>query len=381
MPDEQRPSRNKFRIIRIIITLAFLALLTYIAFVFISGRGLNFDWFTDIIFPPEQVQPVDELHFNIGRGRVFADLNGAIAAAGSLGIQVLDYGGNELLRDSFAMNTPGISSQNEHAIAFDIGGTEARVFNTSDVIASITKEGPIVSASINENGWFTISAQEGERFRGRATVYNSSGSRVYRVSLSTGYILSSVLSSDNETLAILNLTDYGSRITFYHGLNEEEPDGTFELPDVLIIDIQFLASGDLLAVTTESFILIDPHEISGWEMYTFSGMRLGGYSINDDFIALHLLDFGIGHRGKLILIDHFGNLYGELITDRELISMSLLDDNLYVMLGDGLVILDRNFRVRSLPDESPSAAGVSRIIALNNEMALIAGDRFAIIVR
>ena len=380
MPEEERPAKSKFRIIRIVATLAIFALLIYIAFALISGRGLNLERISDFLFPAEQVEPVDELHFNIGRGRVFTALDSSIVAAGSLGIQVIDYGGTELLRESFPMGTPAVRSQNEYAIAFDIGGTEARVFNAAGIISSITKDGPIVSASINDSGWFTINSREGEGFRGNATVYNSLGNRVVRVSLSTGYILSSILSADNEILAVLNLTDYGSRITFYHGLNRPYPDGTFDLPDVLIIDIQFLASGDILAVTTDSLILVDPHEFSGWEIYNFSDMRLGGYAVSDNFIALHLLDFGIGHRGNLILIDHFGNPYGNLQTDRELISMSLFEDSLHAMLGDGLVVLDRGFNIRLPDEESPSAAGVSRIIALNNEATLVAGERFAIII-
>ena len=381
MADEERSSKKRHGLIRILISLAFLGILTFISFTLISGRGFNFDRLTGFIFPAEQREAADELFFNIGRSRVFADLNGAIAAAGSLGVQVLDYAGSETLRESVPMNSPTIRFQNERAIAFDIGGTEARVFNRNEIIASITKNGSIVSASINHDGWFTVDLQPGGGYKGNTYVYNNDGRGVYRVFMSTGYILSSVLSYDSNSLAILNLTDYGSRVTFYHGFDKEEDDGHFELPGVLIIEIMFLESGDLLAVTTESLMLIDPHSLSGWEVYSFSGLRIGGYAVSNDYIALNLLDFGIGHRGKLIVIDLFGNLFGEVITTRELISMSFVSGYLTVMLSDGLIRLDRSLTPLPSYQNSPSAAGVSKILALDDGATLVAGDRFAIIVR
>jgi hypothetical protein len=378
--EEVQPKKRRFTIVRIVITLAFLALLSYIALALISGRGLDFGWLTDFLFSGDEREVVEELHFNIGRNRVFADLDNAVAAAGTLGVQVLDFSGVELFRDSVSMGNPAINSQNGYAIAFDIGGVEARIFNANGRIASIATEGQIISASINQNGWFTINSQIGEGFRGSTSVFNNNGVLVYRVSMASGYILSSAISPDNSSLAILNLTDYGSRVTFYHGLHREYEDGAFDLPDSLIFDIQFLPSGDLLAVTTQSLVLIDPHGVSGWEIFSFADLRMGGYIIGDEFIALYLLDFGIGHRGDLVLVDHFGNLFGELTVERELISMSFYNDNLSVMLSNGLFVLDRNLNIIALSDEAPSAAGVSRIIALDSGKTLVAGDRFAVLV-
>ena len=381
MTDEARSSTKRFRIISIVLTLSFLAILIFITITLLSGEGFNFDWLINIFTETQETELADEMFFNIGRARVFADLGNSIAAAGTLGIQVLDYAGSETLREPTTFGTPAINAQNGRAIAFDIGGMEARVFDKDSVLASVTKSGPIVSASINYNGWFTIDAQEGGGYRGITSVYDNNGNVVFRVSLSSGYILSSVLSDDNNTLAILNLTDYGSRVTVYHGLDKEKSDGEYNVLDSLILDIEFLDSGDLLAITAESIMLIDPINILGWEIFNLDAMRIGGYSISENFIALHLLDFGIGHRGKLIMLDTFGNLYGEVEIDRELISMSLMDDKLAVMLSDGLVLLDRSLNLLPLTDESPSASGVNQILSISNDSTMIAGDRFALIVK
>ena len=379
MTGEDQPKKKKRGLLRNAFSIAFFSLLAYIVISLISGNGLGFDWLPGLFSTGESVELSDEFHFNIGRSRVFADLDNALAASGSLGIQVLDYAGSETLRDSFQMNAPAISSDNGRAIAFDIGGTAARVFDANEIIASITTGGPIISASINRSGWFTISAQEGGGYRGIVSVYNSSGSMVYRVSLSSGYVLSAQLSPDNRSLAVLNLTDGGSRITFYHGLDKDYADAAFDLPGGLIVDAQYLSNGDMLAVTADSLITIDAGRGSGAEIFGFSGMRLGGYAISGDFIALHLLDFGIGHRGRLLTLDSFGNLFGEVMIERELISMSLRDGHISAMFSDGLFIYDRSLKEIPLSDESPSAAGVSRVLILNGGATLVAGDRFAVV--
>ena len=381
MADEERSSKKKHGLIRILISLAFLVSLSFISVALISGRGFNFGWLTNFFQTDTYYEITDELFFNVGRGKVFADLETSIAAAGSLGVQVLSYDGSENFRVPMTMSSPAIASQNRHAIAFDIGGTDALVFNDSGVVASIIADGPIVSGSINQNGWFTVDAQPGGGYRGNTVVYDNRGRPVYRVHMSTGYILSSVLSPDNSILAILNLTEYGNRITFYHGLDRPYDDGSFELSSGLILDIHFLSNNDLLAITTDSLILIDPQGASGWEIYRFSDMRIGGYEIGSNYIVLYLLDFGIGHRGKIIIIDHFGNLFGEIITDREVISMSLSEEHLSVMLSDGLILLDKSLNPLPLSADNPSAAGVSQIIALRDKITLVAGERFAIIVR
>jgi hypothetical protein len=397
LPPKDKPRKNKRKYISVTFSLAILVLIAYIVISFISGQGFGFGCITDMFTSTDPVEIGDEFFFNIGRRSVFADLDNAVAAVGTQGIQVHSYDGTEAHRTTLSMQNPAISAQNGRAIAFDIGGVEARIFNSYEMLSSISTSvpivhrtdsgeavsasGPIVSAYINQNGWFTITTQGSEGYRGLTDVYNSDGNLIFGVRISSGYILSAILSPDNKSLAVLNLTEDGSRITFYHGLNSGTPDGVYEIHNKLIIEIEYLSDGNLLAVTTDGIISINPISMTGWEFFSFSGSRLGGYEISDNFIALHLLDFGIGHRGRLLIIDLFGNLFGEIITERELVSMSFLSNFLTVMLSDGLSFYDRGLTPIPLLTQSPSAVGVSRVLALDDGIALVAGDRFAIVVR
>ena len=379
MSGNERPRSKWRRLIRIVCSLVSLAVLTYIAVSLISGRGLGLSWFPDLFSTREPIEMADEYDFDVGRGRVFADLGGSLAAAGTLGVQVLDAGGGETLRDPFRMVCPAIDARNGLAIAFDIGGTDVRAFSKSDIIASVTADSAIISASINRNGWFCVCTQEGGGFKGAATVYNNKGGEVYKVRMASGYVLSAALSPDNKSLSVLNLTDGGSRVTFYN-LNSENPDNSFDLPGGLIIDILYLSSGDLLVVSTDALISIDKH----WEgrtLYEFSGRILSKYTLADDFSAIHLLDYGVGYRGLLVTLGEGGNLLGELTTDREVISMSAGGGYLTILQNDGLVFF--NSRLEELPHlENPgSTIGAAQVLSLDNGAALAAGDHSAVVFR
>jgi len=381
MADEKTPKKRKRRLIGIIGSLISLAVLTYIAVILITGRDFDLTWLTNMFSTREQVTMADEYHFEVGRDRVFADLGGSIAAAGSLGVQVLDIGGGEAFSDPFRMSRPAIGSAGGRAIAYDIGGLAVRVFDETRILASIEADAPVVSASINRNGWFCVCTQGVGGYRGFATVYNNKGNAVYSVSLSSGHILSAVLSPDNGSLAVLNLTDDSSRITFYNDLKSETPDSAFDLTGWLILDIWYPPEGDLVAISTKSLISVNKSGV-GRELYNFSGRRLGAYTFGADFYALHLLDYGVGYGGQLVTLDSEGTLLGEVPTDRELISMSSGGGYLAVLRNDGFSFFDA--ALDEIPSSSAnrvSNSGASRILALENGAALATGEHLAVVLR
>jgi len=376
---EEKPKRKLRGFSGIAFSLVSLAILTFIAVSLITGRGPDLSWFADLFSPRAHVEPVQEFHFDVGNDRMFADLDSALAAAGTVGIQVFDIGGSETLRDSFRMSVPAISSSNGRAIAYDIGGTAVRVFGGTQLFASVEAAGTVVSASINRNGWFCVNTQESGSQRGVATVYNDSAGAVYRVNLASGYILSSVLSSDNKSLAVLNLTDSGSRITLYNGLNKPDPDSAFELTGGLILDMRYLSGGDLLVVSTDSLIMIDRNGTSR-TLFEYFDKRLGGYALDENVVFLHLLDFGVGYSGRLVTLDKAGNTLGEIVTDRELLSMSFGGGYLAVLQNDGVMFYNANLEDFPSSGEQIATAGASQVLALGNGSALVAGDHSAVVI-
>ena len=371
--------RGRRRLIGLAGSLISIAILTYIAISLITGNQSGLFSFFGLFSGTEPVEVADEYHFDVGRNRVFADLGGSLTAAGTLGIQVLDAAGNETLRDSFRMVYPALSAVGGYAIAFDIGGTSVRVYDKADMIASFETSGVIVSASINKNGWFSVCTHGDGTSTGVITAYNNKGRETYRVFLTTGYALSAILSPDNKSIAILNLTEGGSRITYYN-LNSVEADRVFDLPGGLIIDIRFLENGDMLVISTESlFVANKKNEIK--ELYDFSGKHLSSYSLDGGYLMLYLLDSGVGYRGRLVTMNEDGSIIGEIETNKETISISAGVDYLAVLRNDRMVIYSSELEELEVSGKSANAVGAVNALAIGGGAAIAAGDHSAVVVR
>ena len=367
------------KLLGIAFSLLSLAVLTYVAVILISGRQSDFFRVFGFLSDGGSIKMADEYHFDVGRNRVFADLNGSLAAAGTLGIQILDTGGSETLRDSFRMSNPAINAQNGHAVAFDISGTAVRVLGGSEMTASIETGGPIISASINRNGWVSVCTQESGIYRGIVTIYNNTGRVAYRVKLVTGYVLSAALSPDNKSLAVLNLTDGGSRITFYD-LSSEEVSRAIDLKGMLVLDMRYLASGDVLIISTEELLIAGKNNETR-ELYRFADKHLGGYTFDDGITTLYLLDYSVGNIGRLVTLDEAGNKLGEITTDKAIISLSSRDGYLAVLMSDGFRYLNNALEELPVSGEFKSFAGMTEVLALGGGIALVTGDYSAVVFR
>ncbi|MDR2599726.1 MAG: DUF5711 family protein [Oscillospiraceae bacterium] len=375
-----KQDRKKFKLLNLVLVFLIVLALLLTALAFIPsgrpGQSILASWFSS----NTPVFTVNEFHFDVGRNRDFAHSNGSIAAVGSLGLQVLGSDGRETLRDTFRAEQPAIVESNGRFSVFDIGGNTIRVFQASQIISSFETDGVIVSVSINNNGWFCVVTQEVGGFLGTVTVYNADGEPVYLVNMGTGYVVSAHLSPDNETLAILSLSDTGSRITYYYGIDthKDDPDLVFTLPESVIFAIEFLSNTKILAVSTDSLLTIDS-DGSPNHIYLYNDRRLGGYAVSDSFIALHLYDYGIGFSGRLITLDYDGEILGEITTNREIMFMSAFGSSLVLLLSDNIVFFNETLEASPLVGEGYAAA--SHLLALTEDVVLAAGDNFATILR
>ena len=374
MGDGSKPKKKKNKILLFVLLLVVIIAITLLVIMLLPSQTP----LSGLFGTRQPVFTVNELNFSVGRDRVFSHADGFVAAAGSLGLQVIAPDGRETLREPFQMSEPAITEAGGYFIAFDIGGSAVRVFNNSQILSTIEAEGDVVSASINSNGWFCIVTQERGGSRGIVTVYNNNGTEVLRAFVRLGFAVTARISPDNRSLAILSLTDTGSRISFYHGFDEDkDPDYLFDLSGELIIDIKYLSNTEILAISTDSLIIVD-HTGNGRELFTFADKRLGAYIFGTEFAALHLYDYGIGYSGRVVTLSYDGTAIGELGLTRDIISMSQFARSLTVLSSDGLTFYDMNLEQSYTTDEGFFAA--NRVLALTENVVLTTSDHSASLV-
>ena len=382
MGDADNLKKKKRRIIGLVLLLIAVVVIVIVIVSLIVGYSTGTFWFSGVFSQRLPEITVDGFNFEVGRSRVFANIGGSVAAAGTMGVQVFDASGNETLREPFSLPfaRPAITSSGERCIAYDSGGNAVRVFSSTQVLYAFETDSAIVSASINKNGWFCIVTQGGGGLKGAVAVHDNTGTVVFRVTLFTGFALSAHLSPDNNDLAVLTLPETGSRIMVYQGINEDkDPDHQFDFYDKLIIDIFFRSNGDVLALSSDSLILA---ERSGDRavLYSFTDDRLGSYTRQDDFIALHLYDYGVGFQGRLVTISSDGTVLGELVTDREIISLSAFGKTLVALKNEGISFYNESLVEFFSPGDNISSAGASKVLAVRENTVLAASDNSAVII-
>ncbi|MCL2628616.1 MAG: DUF5711 family protein [Oscillospiraceae bacterium] len=384
MSGDDKPKGKSRKILGLIFWLVILALLTLVALSLIPGKAPGQSILSEIFAPRAPSVSVSEFNFDVGRERVFANAGGHVAAVGSLGLQMLSPDGQEVYRHAFRASAPAITENNGFFIAYDIGGTSAFVFNTAGILSSIDTDGIIVSASVNKNGWFCIVTQARGMHRGTVSVYNSNGDLVYLVNIGVGFTLAAELSPDNKNLAILSMAEIGSRITFYNGIDahKDDPDNVYNFTNEIVIDIDFISSLNLLAISTQALHLVDfSNDASAKLLKDFDGKRLAGYTHNDRYIAVHLYDYSIGYSGSTVTLDFNAEVLGETEFSLEIISMVFSRNTLMILRSDGLMFFNHTLEEYPAPVIDILATAAGRVLAISDDMALVANDHSAVVIR
>ena len=141
-----------------------------------------------------------------------------------------------------------------------------------------------------------------------------------------------------------------------------------------------LQNGNILALSTNSLILID-RDGFGNEIYTFHGTRLGGYTFNENFVALHLYDYGLGYSGRLVTLRTDGTLLEEANINREIISMCSNNNLLTTLQNDGLSFYTNALEAFIPARDVAVVTGANNILLLDENTALATNDHFAIVIR
>jgi WD40 repeat protein len=342
--NKNRNKKKKHRLLKVTASVVMLAVISVTAAVLITNGGkINAEGFTHLFSGTINITQAAEFSFDGGTGSVFADMDGGLAVCSGGGIQVYDVSARRMFIEAFEMTCPAVCSNGSVSAAYDLGGKLLKVFDLYGVTKSISAEGKIISASINKSSWLALCSQGSGGVKGRVTVYDANGETRYYWDSAEGYILSAAVSADNKSLAVLTLTEKGSRIVFF-SLSSPDEKGSCTLTGALVLEIRYLSDGRVLAVSKDALRVVKP-DGSADVIKNYTDKYLVCYTIgSENFTALALNDYLVGDQGSIVTVDRGGKVLGTLQTSRKILSISSSGDNAAVLYNDGLVIYDRTLK-------------------------------------
>lgn len=274
--------------------------------------------------------------YEAGSNEVFAAAGNGLAIASGSGMQLLDSDGYTVTKQIFSLSAPAVAASGVNCAFYDVGGTTLRVADFGGTITNLDSPEPIISVSVNDNGWLAVVTEE-RGHKGLVTVYDAELSPVYMWHSGSAYVLSARISPDNKSMAALTVNAEGGGVSIF-SLSSEEPTAVFEARGELLIDLCYISQNRLCALSESRALFLDA-KLEEQGSYDFAGRYLTDYNMDGNgFVALLLGKYRSGNAGTLVTLGQDGSLTGQLDIQRDLVSLSASGSRLLAYYSDELVL-------------------------------------------
>ena len=295
-----------------------------------------------------------------------------LAVVSSSGLKVYDRTGMQTVGETYVAARPVLTAAGNYGAAYDVGSEQVRIFSDSGPVRTLKADGGVTAVRLNEKGWCTVCAEE-SGYKGAVTVYRPTGTVAYKWLSGEGYVLTAAVSRDGKHLAVLTLTDSGSRIVFLR-TDRETAMGETVLPGELLLDIGYAEKGALYGISGDALYQLDEHD-GAQEAYRFEESTLSGWSFRGGpVLALS------AHRtgGACRVLDLSGQEPEELGSFAEGVTSLATDGKTVAVLTTaGLSIVDRT--ACELTAEYKEAASGLSVSLTEDDRAIVAERNTAVV--
>ena len=300
-------------------------------------------------------------NFDASSSNRFAVLGDRLVVLSDTRLRVLNASGGEVWSTAVSMTAPALESGGGKAVAYDVGGPALYVVDQNGEVFSLTatEEEPLISASLNEEGWLAVTAKM-KGYKGCVRVYDSDMEEVFRFRSSRRFLTDAWVAGKGEALAAVTLGQengtFVSNVVLYR-LTEEEPYGNYDITDGLVADIGWV-DGKFAAVSDTSLTFADiKGELEG--SFGYKGAHLREYDLHGDGFAAVLLNrYQSGSVGRLVTVGADGTELGSLEVSEEVQDISAAGRYLAVLYLDRLVIYNQALETYASLKGTESARGV-----------------------
>lgn len=249
---------------------------------------------------------------NDGKVKI-APMGDHIAVVSASTLSLYTNKGEQVYAKTVSTVTPCLDTNGRNAIVYSRKSNDITVFSDNGQIGKLEMEFPILSASINEEGYICVVTQS-QGYTAEVIVYNTDYDEVYHWYSSSSYVLDAKLSPDSARLAAATIRMDEDRLNCgvsVFSLKEKEPIAVRSVPGY-VHSLQFKTNRLISVVCDDQTLLIDQN---GKDVGAFS-YQAKTLITNDvserGYHAFVLARAGTESASELYLCDDTGNLTGTL---------------------------------------------------------------------
>lgn len=307
----------------------------------------------------------ERFDFEMYSDSVFAELDGGLIVSSYAETSVFDKNGKLIMNMAYGAAEPIISTGGKYAAVWSVEGEEITVFGGGKSTV-ISAAGPLISVKTGVNGNIVAVTQE-NGYHGAVNVYKPDATPVYRVYLGTGYPIDAALSQNGNTLAVLMLTDAGSRVAVY-SLGSEEEKASCEIDSKVCFDLAYMPGDRLCVMSQQGAVFLD-RSANIVNTIDIGGEYLKDYALDRDGCVVFVFGkYKTGSAGRAATFDSYGNELGSLDINSEPGSLSVNGKYIALQYNDSVVIYDRELKEYARLD---NANGVKQALVRSDGSAII----------
>ena len=308
---------------------------------------------------------------SLSRGALFKN---DLVMVGPNSIDVYDLFNGRIYSDTFIMSRPAFSVSSKHVLVYDIGGKDARLFNSFSSLWSATYDYPIFCADASDSGKFAVATSE-KNYHSAVYVYDTAYDRIFKWLSADKYVSDVALSDQDDTsLAIAALRaekgDFVSELLLFK-VFEKDPVASWSFPGQMPLKTFTSAAASVLL--TDRALHVIPEGSQPITVSFPTDKQLVIYGFFDDFYAVVLNDNTVGVNQRLMIAYPSGK-YDSIDFNEEIIDLSANGKDLYLLMQNKIAVVNvSDLTVTEYPVEgeytSLCVAGDRSVVLINSSGA------------
>ncbi len=186
-------------------------------------------------------------------------INGNIVALSDVSFESITFGGKKISSRAHNFSNPGMKSCGTKAIIYNIGGYDYKIESCRETILQGNLDEKIISADVARNGIHALITQSGE-YLSQMSVFCRDKVEKYKYSFCDFYICDVALQPNGKGAAVCGMSSSKGQIcsvVYVFDLNSLDPIYTCEFEGNMIISVDYLSNGSLVAVGEKSSVIIN----------------------------------------------------------------------------------------------------------------------------
>ncbi len=250
-------------------------------------------------------------------------------------------------------------------LSFEIGGKGFKINSTSRELYANTVEYGILSADINERGYFALVSPV-KQFASKVFVYNERFEEIYSWS-SPEYVTNVSLSPNGEMMAINCIGGDGGVLesqiyTFRFSEEKEQAEVALTLPDNMVLDLSFEDDERITVLTDKQFLLLNSLGEQK-KAYSFDGKHVVAMQKRERNTLLLLQEDG-SKQQELVLLDANLSEKAAIIMPTEVKDIALGRETVYTLTADGIDVYNHSLVQKS----AHAGKNISNIHLIDNRL-------------